>query len=582
MVTKPSYEELELKIEELKRKIIERQVHDDPVIEKLFARYSSIFDSVPTSIVLVDKKGQIIDINPYHVSHIGNGKTLKKDYLDYNILEYPSVIAAGLQDEHQKVLNGESIHLKSVRYPETTGGRERIFNIKGVPLFKNNKVTGAVIIHEDITDLKDTEKALKKAHAQLELNVEQRTSELKKAYKNLILETGERKQAENALRKMENNLYQTQKMESIGTLAGGIAHDFNNILFPIIGHTEMLLEDVAEDSPLKESLSEIHIGALRARDLVKQILTFSRQENSALKLMKMQPVIKEALKFIRSAIPATIEIKQDIKTDCGVILADPTQIHQIIMNLTTNAYHAMEKTGGKLKVSLKKIKLDEHGLITPDMIPGDYACLSVSDTGSGMNKDLKKNIFYPFFTTKKQGKGTGMGLSVVHGIVKGSGGAIRVDSEPGKGSEFKIYFPIKSSLEKQDIQTKESISYGTETVLLVDDEEVIMTTEEQMLKRLGYKVSSHTSSIKALETFRTNPDKFDIVITDMAMPDMSGDKLSIELMEIRPDIPILLCTGFSMVMSEEKAASMGIKGFILKPIVIQNLAKKIREILDKK
>jgi len=382
--------------------------------------------------------------------------------------------------------------------------------------------------------------------------------------------------------KLETQLQQSQKMESIGTLAGGIAHDFNNILFPIVGHSEMLLEDIPEDSPFRDGLNQIYSGAMRASELVKQILTFSRQESGELKLMKMQPIIKEALKLIRSTIPTTIEIKQNIQADCGEIKADPTQIHQIVMNLATNAYHAMEETGGELKVSLKQMELGTRDLINPDMIPGQYACLSVVDTGIGMNKELTQKIFNPFFTTKAVGKGTGMGLSVVHGIVAGMGGAVRVYSEPGKGTQFYVYFPVeKNSFVKHSVQTHEAIQGGIERILLVDDEDAIIIMEKLMLERLGYQVTSRTSSIEALEAFRDRPDKFNLVITDMAMPNMSGDKLSAELTKIRPDIPVLLCTGFSETMSEEKAASLGIKGFLLKPIVMKDLAQKIREVLDR-
>jgi len=298
-------------------------------------------------------------------------------------------------------------------------------------------------------------------------------------------------------------------------------------------------------------------------------------------LMKMQPIIKETLKLIRSTIPTTIEINQDITPDCGVIKADPTQIHQIVMNLATNAYHAMEETGGELKVSLKRMELGTIDLIDPNMEPGSYACLTVADTGVGMDKKLTDKMFDPFFTTKEIGKGTGMGLSVVHGIVTAMGGAIQVYSEPGKGTQFYVYFPIeKNSSEEQNTPATEPIQGGTERILLVDDEEAILTMEKLMLERLGYPVTSRTSSLEALEAFRTNPDKFDLIITDMQMPNMSGDKLSAELTKIRPDIPILLCTGFSETMSEEKAASLGIKGFILKPIVMKDLFQKIREVLD--
>ena len=382
-------------------------------------------------------------------------------------------------------------------------------------------------------------------------------------------------------KKMENQLQQSQKMESIGTLAGGIAHDFNNILFPILGYTEMLLEDVPEESPFKESLNEIYISALRAKDLVKQILTFSRQENSELKLLKMQPIIKETLKLIRSTIPTTIKIKQDIKSDCGVIKADPTQIHQIIMNIATNAYHAMADIGGELIVSLNEMELGALDLINPDMKPGAYAFLTIADNGIGMDKELSQKIFDPFFTTKEKGKGTGMGLSVVHGIIKKLNGGIQVDSKPGKGTQFHVYLPVEKSLSKeQETNSKAKIQDGIEQILLVDDEEAILTMEKKMLERLGYQVTSRTSSIEALESFRAAPKKFDLVITDMAMPNMPGDILAIELTKIRPDIPVLLCTGFSETMSEAKAASLGIKDFLLKPIIIKDLSQKIREVLD--
>ncbi len=382
--------------------------------------------------------------------------------------------------------------------------------------------------------------------------------------------------------KLEEQLHQAQKMESIGTLAGGIAHDFNNILFPILGHSAMLLEDVPEDSQFREGLNQIYTGAMRASELIKQILTFSRQESGKLKLMKMQPIIKEALKLIRSTIPTTIGIKQDLHPDSGVVKADPTQIHQIIMNLATNSYHAMEETGGELKVSLKEIELGEYDVLRPDMKPGMYACLTIADTGIGMDKELIRTIFDPFFTTKGKNKGTGMGLSVVHGIVENMNGAIQVYSEPDEGTQFHIYLPVEKNLsEEQVIHSKIEIQGGTEQILLVDDEEAILSMEKQMLERLGYQVTSRTSSIEALEAFREGFDKFNLVITDMAMPNMSGDKLAVELTKIRPGIPTLLCTGFSETMSEEKAESLGINGVLLKPIVMKDLAKKIREVLDK-
>lgn len=384
-------------------------------------------------------------------------------------------------------------------------------------------------------------------------------------------------------RNFELRLQNAHKMESIGTLSGGIAHDFNNLLFPIVGCTQMLMADIPEDSPLRDNLNTIFEGALRAKELVKQILVFSRQGSTEVKVMKMQPVINEALKLIRSTIPTPIEITQYISDDCGPIKADPTQIHQVVMNLATNAYHAMEDTNGKLTVNLKQIELDNQDLPDTTMEPGPYACLTVTDTGSGISEEVMGKIFDPYFTTKEQGKGTGMGLSVIHGIVKSAKGSIQVHSEPGRGTDFHVYLPVvKSSYKQQKAQIIEPFELGSEQILLVDDDDAIASMEMQMLERLGYSVVSRTSSVEALEAFRANPNKFDLVITDMAMPKMSGDKLASELTKIRSDIPIVLCTGFSETIPEERAKSIGIKGFLMKPIVMKDLSYMIREVLTNK
>ncbi len=382
-------------------------------------------------------------------------------------------------------------------------------------------------------------------------------------------------------KEMEERIRQSQKMESIGTLAGGIAHDFNNLLFPIVGCTEMLMEDIPKGSPLWKNLNAIFKGAMRAKELVGQILAFSRHESNKTKLMKVQPVIEEVLKLIRSTIPASIEITQFIDLDCGPIKADPTQIHQVVMNLVTNAYHAMEDMGGKLTVSLKEITFGEKDVIGLDMESGVYACLTVADTGIGMNEKIQEKIFDPYFTTKEQGKGTGMGLSVIHGIVKSAGGAIQMNSGLGEGTEFRVYLPIViGPIKQHEEEIKEKNKRGTETILLVDDEDAIANMEKEMLERLGYSVVSRTSSVEALKAFKANPSKFDLVITDMSMPNMAGDKLASELVKIRSDIPILLCTGFSQKIPDEKACMLGIKGILMKPIVMKNLSEKIRELLD--
>ncbi|MDY6790317.1 MAG: PAS domain S-box protein [Thermodesulfobacteriota bacterium] len=381
--------------------------------------------------------------------------------------------------------------------------------------------------------------------------------------------------------KLEAQLQQAEKMESIGTLAGGIAHDFNNILFPMFGYLEMMLGDVPQDSPLHESLEKVFNGAKRARDLAKQILTFSRQKDHEMKPLKVHLVIKEALHLVESFLPSTIEISQSIKTDCGPVMADPTRIHQIVMNLCTNAFHAMEDTGGKLTINLKEVELVSKDIKDPAITPGPHICLTVADTGPGMAQSTIGRIFDPYFTTKKEGKGTGLGLSVVHGIVKSHGGQISVVSEPGKGSEFHVYLPlIKPGREAAKGETDTPVQKGDERILLIDDQGTIIQMEKKMLERLGYHVVPYTSSVDALEAFKKNSQRYDLVITDMTMPKMTGEQLAEEISKIRADIPVILCTGFSKMMSEEKAESLGIKGFLMKPVVMKDLSNMIRRVLD--
>ena len=391
----------------------------------------------------------------------------------------------------------------------------------------------------------------------------------------------ERVLSERKVAKLQEQLAQAQKMEAIGTLAGGIAHDFNNILFPMFGYLEMVLQDLPKGNPLRGQLVEVLNGAKRARDLVKQILAFSRQSDHDMKPMKVHLVLKEALQLIKSSLPSTIKIKQNIQSDCGLVFADPTQIHQIVMNLCTNAYHAMEETGGKLTVNLKEVELTAEDLKDQTMVPGTHVCLTVADTGPGMEQSVIDRIFDPYFTTKEKGKGTGLGLAVVDGIVKSHGGHISVYSEPGKGTEFKVFLPvIKTKEEEHQVETDTPIQKGNERILLVDDQDMVAQMEKQMLERLGYHVTVRTSSTDALEAFRTQPDKFDVVITDMTMPNMTGDKLAAELIKIRPAIPVILCTGFSEMMSKEKTAALGIKGFLMKPVVMKDLSSIIRKVLD--
>jgi len=384
------------------------------------------------------------------------------------------------------------------------------------------------------------------------------------------------------LKEMETLLQQAQRMEAIGTLAGGIAHDFNNILFPLVGFSEMLRDDLPADSHLQTYVEEILQAAMRSKDLVKQILTFSRQSEQEARPLKLQPILKEVLKLLRSSIPSTIKFRQAIDPQCGVVFADATQIHQVIMNLATNAFHAMEKDGGELKVILKTIRLEAGQTDIPALIPGNYARLAVRDTGIGIPPEIMDKVCNPYFTTKDTGKGTGLGLSVVQGIVKSCNGEMRILSEPGHGTTVQVYLPLlDTKVDEKPAERDAPVPAGTESVLLVDDEEAIVRMEQQMLARLGYRVTVRTGSVEALEAFRANPDRFDLVITDLTMPNMTGIQLAQELKKIRPNLPVILCTGFSDQINGEQSDAMGLQGFVMKPVIKTEIATKIRQVLDK-
>lgn len=381
---------------------------------------------------------------------------------------------------------------------------------------------------------------------------------------------------------LEIQLIQAQKMEAIGTLAGGIAHDFNNILSAIMGYSELALIKAPKEKQLYNNVQNILHASHRAKDLVQQILTFSRKTEEKKAPVQISHLVKEALKFLRSSLPTTIEIREEIAREIGIVNANPTQMHQVIMNLCTNASHAMQKEGGILEVGLRNVDLDSHSAARyPDIDPGKYLRLTVSDTGEGIAPEIMGRIFEPYFTTKEKGVGTGMGLSMVHGIVKGHGGMVTVYSEPGKGSTFHVYIPlIQEEGKRPEIDEDASVPTGTEHILFIDDEPALADLGKQMLERLGYEVTSRTSSVEALELFKAQPDRFDLVITDMTMPNMTGDRLAREFVKIRPDIPIIICTGYSEQITEEKAKRMGIKAFVMKPFVMKELAKIVRKTID--
>jgi PAS domain S-box-containing protein len=381
--------------------------------------------------------------------------------------------------------------------------------------------------------------------------------------------------------RLETQLRQAQKMEAIGTLAGGIAHDFNNILMAMLGYAEMAKIDLSEETQARGDIEEVLKAGRRARDLVRQILAFSRQIDQERQPIQLHPVIKEALKLLRASLPATIEIQQNIDVNCGAVLADPTQIHQVMMNLCANAYHAMREKGGILGVELCSVDVDAiQAMLVPNLREGPYVRLTVSDTGHGMDRTTMERIFDPFFTTKGVGEGTGMGLATVHGIVTSHSGAITVYSKAGSGTTFHIYLPRLESKTEDSSPQVESIPTGHERILIVDDEASLVRLGKQMLERLGYNVTTRTSSVETLELFRAEPDRFDLVITDQTMPNLTGVELAEELLHIRPDIPIILATGFSETVSPEKAKQLGIREYIMKPIATHELAKVTRQVLD--
>jgi PAS domain S-box-containing protein len=390
----------------------------------------------------------------------------------------------------------------------------------------------------------------------------------------------ERKMAEQAKKIMEGQLRQAQKMEAIGTLAGGIAHDFNNILAGIIGFTELSVTQVEKGTGLYSNLQEVLKAGNRAKDLVQQILTFSRQADLEQRPVQVSRVIKEVIRLLRSTLPTTIQIKQNIQSN-ALVIGDPTQIHQVLMNLCTNAGHAMSENGGILEIGLMDVQLnDAFTKRNPDLQPGAYVGLTVSDTGCGMPPAVLERIFEPFFTTKEKGQGTGMGLSVVHGIVTSHGGTILADSEPGKGTTFKVLLPAYEKQSEPDLADEAPLRCGSERILFIDDEPELVKLGRRILESLGYQATTRTSSLEALELFKSRPDQFDLVITDMTMPHLTGDELAVKLMAVRPDIPIILCTGFSNKINQEKAASLGIRELLMKPVVRRDIATMIRKVLD--
>lgn len=398
---------------------------------------------------------------------------------------------------------------------------------------------------------------------------------------NVSQDITERKRAEEEKEKLEKQLQQVQKREAIGTLAGGIAHDFNNILASIFGYTDLAKIKLEQGENIERYLDEVLNAAFRARDLVKHILAFSRQTEIERSPIVIHPLIKESLTFLKASLPSTIEIRSDLSASDSTIIADPTQVHQIILNLCTNAAYAMKEKGGVLELRLEEMKIeDERTVQYKDLKEGKYIRLIVSDTGYGIPEEMIDKIYDPFFTTKERGEGTGMGLSVVHGILEDMRGAVSVYSEIGKGTTFEVLIPIYEGEVSDFGIAQDSLKEGKGTILFVDDEESILDSGGGILKRLGYEVFTTTSPIKALEIFTAGPDDFDLVLTDMTMPQMTGIELSENLIKIRSDIPIILCSGFSAAVTPEKLRDVGISETVMKPMIASEIASVIDHVIN--
>ena len=515
----------------------QRQIKDALICSEI--RYRRLFESAKDGILILNAEtGMIIDVNPFLIELLSYSKEQFIEKAIWEIGFFKDIISN--KDKFLELQQTGYVRYENLPLERADGRKINVEFVSNVYIENNHDVIQCNI--RDITD---------------------------------------RKRAEKEQKQLKEKLNQSQKMEAIGTLAGGIAHDFNNILGGILGYTELTLDNVPYGTLAYSNLQNAIKGICRARALVKQILSFSRHSDEKKELLKISCIIKEAIALIRSTLPSTIEIRENIEAKSSRILADSTQIHQVLMNLSTNASYAMEEKGGVLEISL--IRADLNGEVSktyPELKPGPYVKLSVSDTGCGIKKEIIEKIFNPYFTTKEVGKGSGLGLSVTYGIVKKHGGEIKVYSKEGKGTVFQVFFPVVDNKVHEETEAVKAIPYGTEKILFVDDEKFLIDIGKQMLEKIGYKVTSTSSSLEALETFKKEPGVFDLVITDHTMPHMTGGTLAKEILSLRPDIPIILCTGYNDHINEEKARAIGIKEFIRKPSDKKEMTDAIRRALE--
>ena len=517
----------------LLQKEIRKYQRTEQALREGESRYRLLVENSPLGIISIDDAGTILDANPKLLEIMGS-PTLEATR-GINMFTFPPLVESGISSHFRKCLDTGETGIFETKYVSKWGKKAFLrYHLRAV-FSESGRIIGVQGIVEDIT----------------------------------------------VPARLEEELRQAQKMEAVGTLAGGIAHDFNNILSAIIGYTELAQMDLDQDHSAQVCLGQVLQSSVRAKNLVEQILTFSRKRQRELTPVKLEPLVEEALQLLRATLPTTIEIRKHIDSRGQSVLSDSTMIHQILINLCTNAADAMRDKGGVLTLSLAEGEQTEEASQNQDLKPGKYMVLSVADTGPGIEQDVIDRIFEPFYTTKDKGKGTGMGLAVVHGIVQSHGGAIHVSSKAGEGARFDVFLPIVEMVEQPAPASANKPTTGHERILFVDDEPNLVEIGKRMLERLGYQVETYTDSTEALKAIDARAADYDLVITDQTMPNMTGAELARAVMRIKPDLPVILCTGYSDAVTAEEAEAMGVKAFLMKPLILQEFASAVREVLDR-
>jgi PAS domain S-box-containing protein len=550
--------ELEMQNEELRKA--------QEVIEESRTRCVDLYDFAPVAYLTFDENGRIVEANLTACGLLGVDRRNLIGKL------FSRFVAPGDQDafygHRREVLKKGTKQTCELLLHRPDGAK---FYVSMESMEANNGQGPA--IRSALIDISERRRAERERDMTAN-RLREAAAELKQSYDKLTEEAKEREKAEARLR-------QAQKMEALGTMAGGIAHDFNNILAAIIGFTEIVTGHTPQGSKDAHYLNRVIEAGTRGRELVRQMLAFSRHAEQERKPLRLSGIVNESVKFLRASIPTTIAISINIMKKTSFVLADPVQVQQVLLNLCANAAHAMREKGGFLDIELSNVSVGPSEVQLCGVEPGPFVKLLVRDTGAGMPADIKERIFDPFFTTKGVGEGTGLGLSVVLGIVRQSGGYITVESTPGKGSAFAVHFPEVATESAADtVVGEEALLTGSERILLVDDEEILVEMGEEILTDLGYNVTCRTSSREALALFRLDPSAFDLIVSDQTMPELTGLGLAREVMVVRPDMPVIMCTGFSDLVDADVAKTAGIKAFAMKPLTKRELAGTIRKVLD--